>query len=305
MSLSWLRKAADVLQNHPAVLFALSTLVVVSDLTAAFLSHSSFRHHFHLVLSFLLLSGPALKMWVSKYSVFANKNHYLYRMFLSSGWGWTCVLVGSFMFLLSFSLRRSLFLSLRHLSRLAAASAVWLGLRWLLTSLEDASGSCFEPLSTALKACMEATSPGEGSRLLLRDGESKMSCLRAGFQWRGCEVSQEALLLCLCSLLLLEEVSVFGRCVRTPGAPLRLLFLLCVSLLGLWVFQLLCLLAHFSQFHSQLIGGALGCLAWRVLYRGWFRLDPSWCSPGRPTSGLVAPTERKGEVKNGHGEMFF
>lgn len=210
------------------------------------------------------------------------------------------------MFLVSFSLRRSLALSLRHLSRLAAASAVWLALRWLLTSLEDASGSCFEPLSAALKACMEATSPGEGSRLLLRDGESKTSCLRSGFQWRGCEVSQEALLLCLCCLLLVEESSVFGRCVRSPGTPLRLLFLLCASLLGLWFFLLLCLMAHFPQFPSQLIGGALGCLAWRVLYRGWFTLEPNWCCPGGPTGGLlVAPPEHKGQVKNGNREMFF
>lgn len=79
MSLSGIRKAAGALQSHPAISFALSALVVVSDLTAAFLSHGSFRRHFHLVLSFLLLSGPALNMWASKYSVFANKNHYLYR----------------------------------------------------------------------------------------------------------------------------------------------------------------------------------------------------------------------------------
>lgn len=219
-------------------------------------------------------------------------------MFLSSGWGWTCIFSGSFIFLLSFSQRRSLVLSLRHLSRLAAASAVRLGLCWLLTSLEDASGSCFEPLGMALRACVEAGSPGQGSRLLLRDGESKTTCLRAGFQWRGCEVSQEALLLCLCCLLLVEETAVFGQCSCRPGAPLRLLFLLCVCLLGLWFFLLVCLLAHFPQFPSQLIGGALGCLAWRVLYMGWFSFEPSWCCPGGPTSGLLFPTEKKGEGRN-------
>jgi len=294
------------LREHPAVSFLLSALVVVSDLAAAFLSHGSLRRHLHLVLASLLLSGPALSMWVSKYSVFANRNHYLYRMFLSSGWGWTCILCGSFVFLLSFSQRHSLALSLRHLSRLAAASAMWLGLRWLLTSLEDASGSCFEPLGMAISTCLEAVSPGQGSRLLLRDGESKTTCLRAGFQWRGAEVSQEAVLLCLCCLLLMEETAVFGQCApRSPGTPLRLLFLLCVSLLGLWFFLLLSLLAHFPQFPSQLIGGALGCLAWRVLYLGWFSMEPSWCCPGGPASGLLSPAEEKGQAKNGNHRVHF
>ena len=79
MCLSGLQRAVVVLQEHRAVSLALSALVVVSDLSAAFLNQGAFRRHFHLVLSVLLVSGPALSMWVSKYSVFANNNHYLYR----------------------------------------------------------------------------------------------------------------------------------------------------------------------------------------------------------------------------------
>ncbi|XP_062377708.1 fat storage-inducing transmembrane protein 1-like [Sardina pilchardus] len=282
-------------------LFLHYAVAVVSDLIARLLNLGLFRRLFQIALILLFFSGPLLTTRISKYSVFANKNHYLYRMFLSSVWGWTCILTGSFIFLLSFTLRRSFFLSLRHLSRLAAASAVWLGLRWLLTHLENTTGSCFEPLSATLKAFMEAASPGEGSRLLLRDGESKMSCLHAGFQWRsGCEVSQEALLLCLCSLLLLEEVSVFRRCTYSHGTPLRLLFLLCVSLLGLWLFLLFCLLIHFSQFLSQLIGGALGFMTWSILYQGWFRRELRWWCPGAPGNGLIQENHTEKDRMNLH-----
>ncbi|KAF5906059.1 fat storage-inducing transmembrane protein 1 [Clarias magur] len=94
----------------------------------------------------MVLFGPLLNLWVSHYSVFAKRSHYLYRVFLRSGWGWTCIFVGSFVFLLSLSVRRSLTLTLRHLSRLAVAGGLWLGFRKLLSVLENATGSCYERL---------------------------------------------------------------------------------------------------------------------------------------------------------------
>lgn len=205
-------------------------------------------------------------------------------MFLRSGWGWTCVFVGSFVFLLSFSIRRSLSLSMRHLSRLGMAGGLWLGFCKLLDLLENATGSCYEPLLNGAEVT-------NGQPLLvLREGESKSECLKAGMLWRGYEVSEDVFLLCLCCLLLAEETAVFGPYLSLGGisdAPLRILFLFCVLLLVLWIFLLLCLLAYFPQFPTQLLGGALGCLSWRGLYQGWYRLAPSWCSPGRPGLGLL------------------
>lgn len=259
-------------------------LVVLTDLAARFLGNTLFRQHFHLFLSAVVMFGPALSLWVSQHSVFAKRSHFLYRMFLRSGWGWTCVFVGSFVFLLSFSIRRSLSLSVRHLSRLGVAGGLWLGFCKLLDLLENATGSCYEPLVNS----QEATN---GQPLLvLREGESKSECLKAGMLWRGYEVSEDVFLLCLCCLLLAEETAVFGPYLSLGGfsdAPLRILFLFCVLLLWLWIFLLLCLLAYFPQFPTQLLGGALGCLSWRGLYQGWYRLGPSWYCPGRPGLGLL------------------
>uniref|UniRef100_A0A8C2KGP2 Fat storage-inducing transmembrane protein 1 n=1 Tax=Cyprinus carpio TaxID=7962 RepID=A0A8C2KGP2_CYPCA len=222
---------------------------------------------------------------------------FIFRVFLRSGWGWTCIFVGSFVFILSFSVRRSLTLSLRHLSRLAVASGLWLGFRKLLCLLENATGSCYEPLSSTLD--LASGTNGDQPLLLLREGATKEACVRSGMLWRGYEVSEDALPLCLCCLLLAEETAVFGPYLSLGGpsiAPLRILFLFCVLLLGLWVFLLLCLLAYFPQFPTPLLGGALGCVSWRVLYQGWYRLGPSWYCPGRPGVGLLSTRSKQDET---------
>lgn len=265
-------------------MFLNTVLVVLTDLAAHFLGNNLFRQHFHLLLSVMLMFGPGLSFWVSQHSIFAKRTHFLYRLFLRSGWGWTCVFVGSFVFVLSFTIRRSLSLSLRHLSRLLLAGGLWLGFCKLLDLLENATGSCYEPL-------VGTSDVSNGQPLLvLREDESKAECLRAGMLWRGYEVSEDVFLLCLCCLLLAEETAVFGPYLSLGGvsdAPLRILFLFCVVLLNLWIFLLLCLLAYFPQFPTQLLGGALGCLSWRVLYQGWYRMGPSWYCPGRPGLGLL------------------
>lgn len=56
-----------------------SALVFVTNLMARILGSNLVRRHFHLVLSGVVLFGPVLSFWVSKYSIFANSNHYLYR----------------------------------------------------------------------------------------------------------------------------------------------------------------------------------------------------------------------------------
>lgn len=222
-----------------------------------------------------------------------------HRKFLSSAWGWTCTLTGSFVLLLSVSARRSASSSLRHLSRLLVLGLLCWACRRLLTLLEDASGACYQPVSSAQGGEGSASPPAQ-PLLLLHEDQTRASCLRAGRLWRGYEVSQDVLVLCLCCLLLVEELSVFSLHLdraaslrRPPGGPLRLLFLLCVLLLALWIFLLLCLLAHFPRFPSQQLGGAVGYLGWRGLYQGWFRLRPSWRGPGLPGQGLQTPTDQQ------------
>lgn len=174
---------------------------------------------------------------------------------------------------------------------------LWFACQCLLTLLEDAAGACYEPINPP-EETQDTVSPVQ-PLLLLYEDKTKASCLKAGMVWRGYEVSQEVLILCLCCLLLVEEISVFGLHLgqaaslqRSTGGPLRFIFLLCVLLLFVWMFLLLCLLAHFSKFPSQQLGGALGYLGWRALYQGWYRLKPSWRCPGLPVEGLFTTTDK-------------
>ncbi|XP_056220137.1 fat storage-inducing transmembrane protein 1 [Seriola aureovittata] len=144
-----------------------------------------------------------------------------------------------------------------------------------MTLLEDTAGTCYEPMT------VRQDTPRFASQglplLLLREDQTKASCLKANMAWRAYKVSEDILILCSCCLLLVEELSVFGPHIvqakhlqRFPGAPFRLIFLLCVVLLVMWMFLLLCLLTHFTKFPSQQLGGALGYLGWKGLYQGWF-----------------------------------
>ncbi|CAG5895773.1 unnamed protein product [Menidia menidia] len=268
-----------------------ATLEILTDTLAWILGSHLIRRHFHLMLSGLVLFGPVLSFWASKYSIFANSNHYLYRKFLRSTWGWTCILTASLVAVISFSACRRFPLCLRHLSRLGVASWLWWGCRRLLTMLEDATGTCYEPVAAPQEA--QSSDSAAQALLLLHEDQTKASCLRANMLWRGYEVSQDILILSFCCLLLVEEMSVFGqhlaqekRLQRSPGAPCRLLFLLCAFLLLIWVLLLLCLLAYFPVWPAHQLGGALGYLGWRGLYQGWYRLNVSWGSPGLPGEGL-------------------
>ncbi|XP_041817094.1 fat storage-inducing transmembrane protein 1 [Chelmon rostratus] len=298
ISLEKLHKmAAELILPGKFILRLLNAaLVLVTNLLARVLGSSLVRGHFHLMLSGLVLFGPVLTLWVSKYSIFANSNHYLYRKFLKSTWGWTCTFTGSFILLLSISARHSPSLSLRHLSRIGVVGLLWWGCQRLLTLLEDAAGTCYEPMTPAQD--IQGAASSAQPLLLLHEDQTKASCLRANMLWRGYEASQDVLILCLCCLLLVEELSVFGPYLaqtkpqqRSPGGPLRFLFLLCVLLLAVWMFLLLCLLAHFPKFPSQQLGGALGYLGWRGLYQGWYRLKPSWSCPCLPGEGLFTTTD--------------
>ncbi|XP_041670568.1 fat storage-inducing transmembrane protein 1 [Cheilinus undulatus] len=273
-----------------------AALVFVTDVLARILGSSLVKRHFHLMLSALVLFGPLLSLWVSKFSIFANNNNFLYRKFLKSTWGWTCILSGSFILLLSTSARHPPSLLLRHLSRIGIMGFLWWGSQRMLTLLEDAAGTCYEPL----KPDQEGTASSPQPLLLLHEDQTKASCLRANMVWRGYEVSQDILILCLCCLLLVEEISVFWHHLaqvkplqRSPGGPLRFIFLLCVLMLALWMFLLLCLLAHFPKFLSQQLGGALGYLGWRGLYQGWYRLKSGWGCPGLPGEGYISSTDNE------------
>lgn len=83
------KMAAEVILLGKFILRLLdAALVFVTNVLARFLGSKLVRRHFHLMLSALVLFGPVLSFWVSKYSIFANSNHYLYRYSCVSAFEW-------------------------------------------------------------------------------------------------------------------------------------------------------------------------------------------------------------------------
>lgn len=74
------KMAAEVMVPGKFILRLLNAaLVFVTNLLAKALGSHLVKGHFHLMLSGMVLFGPVLSFWVSRYSIFANSNHYLYR----------------------------------------------------------------------------------------------------------------------------------------------------------------------------------------------------------------------------------
>lgn len=72
--------AAELMASGRFLLRLLSAaLELVTDWLAAAFGSRLVRGSFHLLLSALLIAGPLLSLWVSKYSIFSNANHFLYR----------------------------------------------------------------------------------------------------------------------------------------------------------------------------------------------------------------------------------
>lgn len=190
---------------------------------------------------------------------------------MNSAWGWTCTFLGGFVLLVVFLATRRVAVTARHLSRLVVGAAVWRGAGRAFLLIEDLTGSCFEPLPQGL---------------LLHELPDRRSCLAAGHQWRGYTVSSHTFLLTFCCLLMAEEAAVFAKYLAhglPAGAPLRLVFLLNVLLLGLWNFLLLCTVIYFHQYTHKVVGAAVGTFAWYLTYGSWYH--QSW-SPGSPGHGL-------------------
>lgn len=69
-----------LIQPGRSILWLLgAALEFVTTLLARLLGSCLVRQHFHLMLSALVLFGPLLSFWVSKFNIFANSNHYMYR----------------------------------------------------------------------------------------------------------------------------------------------------------------------------------------------------------------------------------
>ncbi|XP_038162549.1 fat storage-inducing transmembrane protein 2 [Cyprinodon tularosa] len=216
---------------------------------------------------FLILSvlGSVLKeLDFVPESYFSSSRNFINVYFVKFSWGWTLLLLTPFLVLCGYSAPA---LGKRLLS-LAVATAVWYVCTGTFFWIEDFTGSCFE---------------SKASVLALSEFASKSACRRAGFHWRGHDISGHSFILTYASLLIMEETSPMNlRTSALSEASKTLLNLLYVALnliVLTWVWMFACTSVYFHDPKDKFLGTVCGLMGWYLTYRFWY-LKPF--SPGLP-----------------------
>uniref|UniRef100_V9KQB0 Fat storage-inducing transmembrane protein 1-like protein n=1 Tax=Callorhinchus milii TaxID=7868 RepID=V9KQB0_CALMI len=254
-----------------------SALCVVTDQTAAVLSHWFVRRYFQLWLALLVTFTPLLGDLISPRVVFAKPRNYFNVRLVDSAWSWTCVLTGGHLLLTSYLSSGSLLTTLRHQSRLLAGTVLSVACLRTFILIETVTGSCFHQTP-------------EG--LLLIELADRPFCLMQGFLWKGYSISSQSFLLTYSSLVTLEELSIL-KLYLAHGYPasgaFRLTFLLASLLLPLWSFLLVSTTLFFHHFSQKIVGATFAQLCWYLTYKGWFLCR---YSPGCPGLHLLRPARQ-------------
>lgn len=241
---------------------------------------------------------------------FSDKRNPLNIYFVKWGWGWTCTLLGIFIYLTSHTYcggdRKAIN---RHLSRLAVATSWWFICTRLFTHIQETVGHC-SPIGAA-------ATPSNVADAMALDRDA---CEIAGHRWLAFDVSGHAFLLIHCLLTISEEV----RCIagweridelaaqeqqnsdtsRLSGEQLdsirssyashtpyiRLMMVVLSLLVILWDIMLLATAIYFHNLPQKLTGAAFAALGWFLSYRVWYTPATAnltnW-TPGPTGRGLI------------------
>ncbi|XP_067135550.1 acyl-coenzyme A diphosphatase FITM2 [Centruroides vittatus] len=225
-------------------------------------------------------------------SYMARKDNVFNKYFVKLGWGWTLCVVGTFVFLTSWTYCCGNAVRVRkHLSRVLIGTVAWYCWTTLFVFVETWTGSC--------------TSDRYSTRL---------SCLRHGHRWTGFDISGHAFLLVYSNLFLMEEAKCIrgweriGELIRNEefdeDSPLRkleerelsnlknsyekytvfikALFIFMTGLYILWDVMLIGTILYFHTMVQKVAGGIIAVLTWFFTYRVWYHAESS---PGLPGQG--------------------
>jgi hypothetical protein len=224
-------------------------------------------------------------------AAFSRKESFLNVYFAKLSWGWTFLLVGTFIFLTSWihccGERK---LVVKHLSRLLVGTAIWFFWTTSFQRIENATGVCTSTKYSDKKACSDG-----------------------GHKWFGFDTSGHAFLLTYCLLIISEEAKSFRNWEKIPDAIeeesqrprltemqlstaqisyndlsiyVKCSFVSLTILATLWDILLLGTIMYFHSMPQKLLGACFAIFSWFVTYQIWYTI-PGWWSPGLPGQGLL------------------
>lgn len=273
-----------------------------------------------IVYFLVILCGSAMSDFVPfPRTYFALKTNFLNVYFVKFSWGWTILLLGSFVLLTSYVYCCGEKSKIRyHMSRLVVATALWYILTGLFGYIEGITGIC----SMRSEKCA-----------------TKLACIKNGHRWYGFDISGHAFILVYCNLLILEEIAVIKgwericHLLRTSeyddDSPLkcltdeevtimrtaysiftpyiRALFILLTLLHLLWDFMLLMTVLYYHSLAQKLVGCLFAIVAWYVTYYIWYPVSiPGLPGPTAFRYSNVNPgiARRKTEAGHSHQHVF-
>ncbi|XP_022244232.1 FIT family protein CG10671-like [Limulus polyphemus] len=231
-------------------------------------------------------------------SYFSRKDNLLNEYLVKLGWGWTLTIVGTFVYLTSWTYCCSDKVLVRqHLSRMLVGTVVWFFCTTLFQYMEEWFGHCYPPEHG-------------------KNYKTKGLCRKHGLKWVGFDISGHAFLLIYCCLIIMEE----GKCIRgwerigelivrnnefEDESPLkklseeqmyklktsyeqftpyvRVTFVFMTVLLLIWDVMLMTTILYYHNMVQKLAGGLIAIGIWFITYRIWYRMK---YSPGLPGEGL-------------------
>ncbi|XP_033485787.1 acyl-coenzyme A diphosphatase FITM2 [Epinephelus lanceolatus] len=228
------------------------------------------RQNFHWIFLLISVAGSILKeLELVPQTYFSSSRNALNVYFVKVSWGWTLLLLTPFLLLSNSSFSRSVSFLGRRLLSLAVATAIWYVCTETFFYIEDATGSCYETNTLDV---------------VNKEFISKASCRRAGFHWRGYDISGHSFILAYSALFIVEETAPMAslKTASLSALPRMVLSLLYVALnliVIVWVWMFACTSVYFHDPSHKLLGTICAVLGWYLTYRVWY---PKPLSPGLP-----------------------
>lgn len=225
-------------------------------------------------------------------SYFSDKQNFINQYFVKLGWGWTCSLLGLFVYLTSNTYccgnRKDVN---RHLMRLAFGTLWWFLCTKLFAVIQDSFGICVTDYDL-----------------------NRSSCEASGNRWVPFDVSGHTFLLVHCLLIISEEVKCINgweridevirkemssqasryssddltqlKALYDENTPrIRFLILVLTLLSLMWEMMLLSTILYFHNLAQKLVGACFAALGWFISYRFWYKWR-SW-TPGLAGHGVI------------------
>ncbi|XP_033101537.1 fat storage-inducing transmembrane protein 2-like [Anneissia japonica] len=222
-----------------------------------------------LLCSIVLIGSVLHDLDVMPKSYFSGSKNVFNQWGVKWGWGWTLSLLTPYMVLAGLlTCDKQWYLVLKDCLRLAVGTFFWFAWIQLFLAIEHVTGTC------------------NASGF-----PTKKSCIRAGFQWDGFDISGHTFILIHSLLTILEELQLMRQIYSNDRKiemscqhiswldtvqPMlkQLLYIftfLLVFLCYLWMWMLLCTAVYFHTFSHKILAAPIAIGTWLFNYRFWYQ----------------------------------